>query len=270
MLFVCLMIALFALMPIGDDNSGRKITPYVTYGLIAANIAVFVLLQGLSAKGRFTVGYSVIPYELTHGIDLVNPVAAGANARYAIPQAPGPSPLFLTVLSAMFMHGSLMHLGGNMLYLWIFGDNLEDAMGHVKFFVFYILCGIIATIAHIMSDANSVVPSLGASGAIAGVLGGYLLMYPSRQVRVLIGWMGIVAMPALIVIGFWAVLQFYSGFGSLSHSSQGGVAYLAHVGGFVAGLLLVKLFASSRSAQVVAQRESQPVDHFPLGGPRSY
>ena len=271
MLLIILMIALFALIPIGDDNSERKTTPYVTYALLAANVAVFVLWQGLSANNRFTMGYSVVPFELSHGRDLIDSVPLGGNSRYAIPQAPGPSPIFLTVLSAMFMHGSIMHLGGNMLYLWIFGDNLEDAMGHFKFFVFYILCGIIATVAHILSDTNSVIPSLGASGAIAGVLGGYLLMYPSRQVRVLIGWMGIVAMPAVVVIGFWAILQFYSGFGSLFHTSQGdGVAYMAHVGGFIAGLLLVKLFASSRSAQVVAQRESAPVDHFPLGGRRKY
>jgi membrane associated rhomboid family serine protease len=272
MLFLFLMIALFALMPIGDDNTGRKTTPYVTYALLAANIAVFVLLQGLGANERFTLGYSVVPTEITRGVDLTSPVAAGANARLAIPQAPGPNPIFLTVLSAMFMHGSLMHLGGNMLYLWIFGDNLEDAMGHFKFLLFYLLCGLLATVAHIFSDANSVIPSLGASGAIAGVLGGYLLMYPSRQVRVLIGYMGIVAMPALVVIGFWGALQFFNGFGSLFQTrGGGGVAYLAHVGGFVAGLVLVKLFASSRSAQVVAQRESQPVDHFPLGGgPRSY
>ena len=264
MLFLFLMIALFALMPIGDDNTGRKTTPYVTYALIALNIAVFVLLQGLGANERFTLGYSVVPTEITRGIDLV-----GVYNR--IPQTAGPNPIFLTVLSAMFMHGSLMHLGGNLLYLWIFGDNLEDAMGHFKFLLFYLLCGLIATGAHILSDANSLIPSLGASGAIAGVLGGYLLMYPSRQVRVLVGFFGIIALPALVVIGFWGALQFFNGFGSLFQTrGGGGVAYLAHVGGFVAGLVLVKLFANSRSAQVVAQRESVPVDHFPLGGRRNY
>ncbi len=270
MLIMVLMVALLSLMPIGDDNSGRKATPYMTYGLIAANVAVFVLLQGLNADNRFSMGFSVVPFELTHGTDLTSPTALAQGSRYAIPQAPGPNPIFLTVLSAMFMHGSLMHLGGNMLYLWIFGDNLEDAMGHFKFLLFYLLCGVIATLAHVFSDMNSVVPSLGASGAIAGVLGGYLLMYPSRQVRVLVGWMGIVSMPALIVIGFWGALQFFNGFGSLFQNAQGGVAYLAHVGGFVAGLVLVKLFANSRSAQIVAQRESGPVDHFPLGGRRNY
>ncbi len=176
MLMLILLCALFALMPIGDDNSERKTTPYVTCFLIAANVAVFVLLQGLGGNERFTLGYSVVPTEITHGRDLV-------GVYNGIPQTAGPNPIFLTILSAMFMHGSLMHLGGNMLYLWIFGDNLEDAMGHFKLLVFYLVCGVVATFAHILADANSLIPSLGASGAIAGVLGGYLLMYPSRQVR---------------------------------------------------------------------------------------
>lgn len=264
MLLMLLLCALFALFPIGDDNSGRLRTPYITYILIVVNVAAFFLAQGGGLNEVFTLGFSVVPYEITHGTDLVGSVQG-------IPQTVGPSPIFLTIFSAMFMHGSLMHLGGNMLYLWIFGDNLEDAMGHFKFLVFYLVCGVIATIAHIFSAPNSLIPSLGASGAIAGVLGGYLLMYPSRQVRVLIGWMGIVAMPAIIVIGFWAVLQFFNGFGALFQTRDGGgVAYMAHVGGFVAGLVLVKLFANSRSAQVVAQRENTPVDYFPLGGRRNY
>jgi membrane associated rhomboid family serine protease len=264
MLLTLLMLALLALFPIGDDNTGRTRTPYVTYALLAANVLIFVMLQGLGSNERFTLGYSVVPYEITNGRDLVGVTQGG------IPQTQGPQPIYLTVLSAMFMHGSLMHLLGNMLYLWIFGDNLEDAMGHLKFLMFYLLCGLVATFAHIMTGPGSLIPSLGASGAIAGVLGGYLLMYPSRQVRVLIGYLGIVAMPALIVIGFWAVFQFFNGFGQLVQPRNGGgVAYMAHIGGFVAGLLLVKLFATAKSQERVAVRESQPVDYFPLGGSKS-
>ena len=234
------------LFPIGDDNSDRHITPYVTYALIAINIAVFVLLQ--LPSDAFTYGYSVIPAEIMRGVDLVQPLANGS-----VPQAPGPSPIYLTILSAMFMHGGWAHLGGNMLYLWIFGDNVEDAMGHFKFLVFYLLCGALATFANIFAAQNAgglalVIPSLGASGAIAGVLGGYVLLYPRKSVRVLIGWFGIIALPAVLVIGLWMALQLFSGVGQIVSVSQqtgeraGGVAYWAHIGGAVAGLLLVNLF----------------------------
>lgn len=258
------MIPLLSLFPIGDDNEGRTITPYVTYILIAINVAVFVLLQGLGGNDAFTNGFSVVPREIMTNTDLYGrvPVEGGVLAL-----TQGPQPIYLTIFSAMFMHGSLMHLGGNLLYLWIFGDNLEDAMGHFKFLMFYLLCGVIATAAHVLSGPNSPIPSLGASGAIAGVLGGYLLMFPSKQVRVLIGYMGIVAMPALIVIGLWGALQFVNGFGELaSPRNGGGVAYMAHVGGFVAGLILVKLFVSKRGEQRVQHRLEAPADYFPLGG----
>jgi membrane associated rhomboid family serine protease len=264
MLLTLLMLALLALFPIGDDNTGRTRTPYVTYALLAANVLIFVMLQGLGSNERFTLGYSVVPYEITNGRDLVGVTQGG------IPQTQGPQPIYLTVLSAMFMHGSLMHLLGNMLYLWIFGDNLEDAMGHLKFLMFYLLCGLVATFAHIMTGPGSLIPSLGASGAIAGVLGGYLLMYPSRQVRVLIGYLGIVAMPALhrdwllgripILQRFWAI--------SAAAQWRWRRVHGAHRG-FVAGLLLVKLFATAKSQERVAVRESQPVDYFPLGGSKS-
>ena len=258
------MIPLISLFPIGDDNTGRTRQPYVTYILIAINIAVFVLLQGLGSNDVFTMGYSVVPQEIVTNTDIARqiPVQGGIVSLTQSPQ-----PIYFTLLSAMFMHGSLMHLGGNLLYLWIFGDNLEDAMGHFKFLVFYIVCGLLATAAHIAVGPNSLIPSLGASGAIAGVLGGYLLMFPSKQVRVLIGYLGIVAMPALIVIGLWGALQFFNGFGELVQPrGGGGVAYMAHVGGFVAGLILVKLFASKRGEQRAHQRMEAPVDHFPLGG----
>ena len=235
-----------SLFPIGDDNSDRHITPYVTYALIAINIAVFVLLQLHNAA--FTYGYSVIPAEILSGRDLVQPLVHGS-----VPQAPGPSPIYWTILTAMFMHGGWAHLGGNMLYLWIFGDNVEDAMGHFKFLVFYLLCGAVATFANIYAaqaagGLSLIIPSLGASGAIAGVLGGYILLYPRKSVRVLIGWFGIIALPAVLVIGLWIGMQVFSGVGEIVRVSEqtgeraGGVAYWAHIGGAVAGLLLVNLF----------------------------
>ena len=247
---------LTGLMPIGDDNEGRHITPYVTYLLIAINVAVFIFLQ--VPNDAFTYAYAAIPYEITNGVDLTTP-----QGRHQIPQAPGPSPIFLTIFSAMFMHGGWAHLFGNMLYLWIFGDNVEDAMGHFKFIIFYVVCGVAATFAQIMTAPNSVIPSLGASGAIAGVLGGYLLMFPTRSVRVLIGYMGIVAMPAIIVIGFWGVLQFMNSFGAIAITRQtgeetGGVAYAAHAGGLVAGLLLVSLFRNDTSRRRAQERMSYP------------
>ncbi|RYG57438.1 rhomboid family intramembrane serine protease, partial [bacterium] len=162
-----------------------------------------------------------------------------------------PQPIQLTILTAMFMHGGWAHLLGNMLYLWIFGDNVEDAMGHVKFLLFYLLCGIIATSVQIMASqmsggVNLYIPNLGASGAIAGVLGGYLMLYPTKSVRVLIGFFGLISVPAILVIGLWIGTQVLSGIGSIANTQQtnesGGVAYWAHVGGAVAGLILVWVF----------------------------
>ena len=242
---------MFQLMPIGDDNHGRINTPIVTYILIGINLLVFFGLQMQS--DAFTYGFSVIPREITSGQDLVK----GIPTPYGvIPQAPGPVPIFLTIFSAMFMHGGFAHLFGNLLYLWIFGDNVEDALGGVKFLIFYLICGIAATFAQIFTDASSVIPSLGASGAIAGVLGGYLVMYPTRSVRVLFGF-AIVSLPALIVIGLWGVLQFMSGYGSIAPGTEqgkGGVAYFAHIGGFIAGLALVSLFRNRRTDQRVQER----------------
>lgn len=228
------------LFPIGDDNSGRTIIPFVTYTLIALNVLVYFLLQSSEA---FTYGYSVVPAEITRGEDLDTVINIGGQALRLYQ---GPAPIYLTLISAMFMHGGIGHLFGNMLYLWIFGDNVEDSMGHWRFLTFYLVCGVLASGAHIFFAPNSIVPSLGASGAIAGVLGAYLVLYPKQGVRVLY-WGRIVEMPALMVIGFWGFLQFLSGFGSLANAGeQGGVAYMAHVGGFVAGLGLVFLFRDGR------------------------
>jgi membrane associated rhomboid family serine protease len=234
------------LFPIGDDNSARREMPVVNYLLIGINIFVFLIQLTNEA---FTYGYSVVPYEITHGVDLIGPGGYDRLGHLVSPpQAPGPPLIYLTLLTAMFMHGGFMHIAGNMLYLWIFGDNVEDRLGHAKYLVFYLLCGLLASATHIFFDPNSRIPSLGASGAIAGVLAAYLVLFPHQRVRVLIP-LGIFLqyseLPAILVIGFWAVLQFLSGFGSIARTAQsggGGVAYMAHVGGFVAGLVLVFLF----------------------------
>ncbi|RYX86147.1 rhomboid family intramembrane serine protease [bacterium] len=262
---------LTALLPIGDDNSDRVIQPYITYALIAINILVFVLLQ--LPSDYFTYAYSVVPKEILTGVDLVKPKYI-PELRGAIPQAPGPSPIYLTILSAMFMHGGWAHLGGNMLYLWIFGDNVEDAMGHVKFLIFYLLCGLIATLAHVFA-ANAAggvdvyIPSLGASGAIAGVLGAYLVLFPRKNVHVLVGWFGLISVPAFIVIGGWIALQLFSGVSrefitEQTRSSGGGVAYWAHVGGAVAGLILVWIFRNPQ----VRQRADSRAQGYPSNFPR--
>ena len=212
------------MFPIGDDDSARRTVPVVTYALIALNVLVFFL--ELNGGDPFIERWSVVPRRLT--------------------QNPGSD--FITIFTSMFMHGGWLHLAGNMLYLWIFGDNVEDRFGHAKFTVFYLLCGIAATVAQVAISAGSSVPNLGASGAIAGVLGAYLILFPRGNVRVLMG-RGVVPMPALMVIGLWIVLQFISGIGSITQSAEtGGVAYMAHIGGFVAGLALTFLFGGRRIA----------------------
>jgi membrane associated rhomboid family serine protease len=207
------------MFPIGDDNSQRRSVPIVTYALVAINILVFFL--ELSNGTAFIQEWAFIP------------------ARFSADPA-GNIP---TVFSAMFMHGGWLHLGGNMLYLWIFGDNVEDRFGHVKFLAFYLLAGIAATFAQYLVLPESSVPNVGASGAIAGVLGAYILMFPHARVNVLLG-RSVVAMPALLVLGFWIVLQLVSGVGSIAYTDAdvGGIAYMAHVGGFVAGFLMAFLF----------------------------
>jgi len=212
------------MFPIGDDDSAERTVPIVTYALIALNVLVFFL--ELSGGEPFIERWSVVPRRLT--------------------QNPGGD--FITVFTSMFMHGGWLHLAGNMLYLWIFGDNVEDRFGHAKFTLFYLICGIAATFAQVAFSAGSNVPNLGASGAIAGVLGAYLILFPRGQVRVLMG-RGVVPMPALVVIGMWIVLQFINGVGSITQSAEtGGVAYMAHIGGFVAGLALTFLFGGRRIA----------------------
>ncbi len=217
------------MFPIGDDNSARRSIPFVTYALVAVNVLVFFL--ELDRGDTFIQEWAFIP------------------ARFSA----DPPGNVTTVFSAMFMHGSWLHLGGNMLYLWIFGDNVEDRFGHVKYLAFYLLAGIAATFAQYFVLPESNVPNVGASGAIAGVLGAYLLMFPHARVNVLLG-RSVVAMPAIIVLGFWIVLQLVSGVGSIAYTDAdvGGVAYMAHVGGFAAGFLMALLFRAAGRPRIGA------------------
>ena len=240
------------MFPIGDDNSDRTALPVVNYVLIAANLLVFVLFQGLGSNDRFTYAWSAVPQEIVTGRDVVTPPRVvqdpvSGNSFEQPGLQPTPGSVYLTLLTSMFMHGSIAHIFGNMLFLWIFGDNLEDRMGHAKYLVFYLLCGVLASLAHVFSTVmfgqNQIVPSLGASGAISGVLGGYVLLFPHRRVRVIMFRM-LTTVPAYVALGLWFLFQLISGLGILGEGAQeGGVAYAAHIGGFIAGLVLVKFFA---------------------------
>jgi len=220
------------MLPLGDDDSTRRTFPIVTYGLIALNVVIFLLELG--SGDAFITQWSFVP------------------ARFAANSGTE----FLTIFSSMFMHAGWIHLLGNMLYLFIFGDNVEDRLGHLKYLIFYLLCGVIATFSQYMFNLGSDVPNLGASGAIAGVLGAYLIMFPGERVRVLMGTV-IVQMSALVVIGFWIVLQFLSSLSTFTASSQtgangGGVAYFAHIGGFLAGIILTFLLGGRTDRRLTA------------------
>lgn len=228
------------MLPIGDDDSDRRITPIVNYILIAINILVFIFFQGMGSNEHFTYAYATVPAEILTGKDIVT------NGLQ-----PTPVPVYFTLLTSMFMHGSWVHLGGNMLYLWIFGDNIENRQGHLRYLIFYLLCGIIASLSHVLVTGghgdSSLIPSLGASGAISGVLGGYMLLFPKRRVRVFMG-RGVGEVPSYIALGIWIVFQVVSSLGVIGGGSEGGIAYAAHIGGFIAGLALVKLFDKGETA----------------------
>src|SRR4051812_2610900 len=245
------------LFPIGDDNTGRTTTPIVNYLLIAANILVFVFLQGLGSNDKFTYAFSTVPQEIITGRDVVTRPVVIENFTGRRMQMPGLEPtiipVYLTLITSMFMHGGIAHIFGNMLFLFIFGDNIEDRLGHLRYLLYYLVCGILAGLAHVFAttvfatDPSSLlVPSLGASGAISGVLGGYILLFPTNRVTVLLSWF-VTQVPAFIAIGLWFVFQLINGLGVLGSGSQaGGVAYAAHIGGFIAGLLLIKVFEIGR------------------------
>lgn len=222
------------MFPIADDNSEIRIVPFVTYAIIALNVLVFVLLQGLGSNSAFTYAFSLVPKEITTGTDLV-------GNYEGINHAAEPISVYFNLLSSMFMHGDIMHIFGNMLFLWIFADNIENRIGHLRFVVFYLICGLAAAFGQIVMDTNSVIPMLGASGAISGVLGGYLLLFPNKQVRAIMFNFVMTTIPAFVALGLWIGFQLLQGF--LTNGQKGGVAYAAHIGGFVAGLVLIKIFA---------------------------
>jgi len=223
------------MLPLGDQNLPGRGLPWVTLGLIVVNVAVFVLIQ--LGSEAFTYGYSTIPKEITTGVDLTRPEPVTIDGeRVEIPEAPGPEPIYLTLLTSMFMHGGWLHLGGNMLFLWIFGDNVEHTFGRLTYLAFYLAAGVVGSLAQVWVDPDSVIPSLGASGAISGVLGAYLVLFPTNRILVLFIRI-LVYVPAIVAIGAWALLQFFSGFAAIAETQQtGGVAYMAHIGGFVAGV----------------------------------
>jgi len=220
------------LIPYKDDNP-TSITPFVTVGIIALNILVF-LYEVVSPSGmeKFVYSYGAIPdYILT--FEKVQPIHPA-----------------LTIFSAMFMHGGVFHIAGNMLYLWIFGNNIEDKLGHIRFIFFYIFCGIISAYANALTDPQSHIPMIGASGAISGVLGAYLLLFPRAMVHTLVFlgfFVTVIKIPALIVIGFWAIIQLINGLVSTGLAREGGIAWFAHIGGFLSGLLTIKLWQPKRT-----------------------
>jgi len=220
------------MIPISDDNPTR-IVPFFTWAIILACIGVFVwqVSLGESAEERLINAYGFVPDSLL------------GSGRIRMLEAPAPA---LTLFTSMFMHGSWLHLAGNMLYLWIFGNNVEDVMGHIRFLLFYLICGVAAALAHGLSNPDSTIPMLGASGAISGVLAAYVLVYPAARVTVILP-LGVLLYPvkiaAFFVVGFWFVIQLISA--AIADPSQPGVAFLAHVGGFIAGLVLTPFFKYS-------------------------
>ena len=223
------------MIPIGDENIQGGPPPLVNWARIALNVLAFFLeLSQPSERAlqSFITAWGVVPREFSTGHDIAPLI---------------PLPFWSTLVTSMFLHGGWAHLGGNMLFLWIFGDNLNKVMGQVRYFLFYMVCGLAAGLAHIAFNSGSAMPSVGASGAISGVLGGYMLLFPRNRVRVLMRG-AITAVPAYVMLGLWILIQFVSGMGAMAQTEEtGGVAFMAHIGGFVAGLVLVKLFAAGRT-----------------------
>jgi membrane associated rhomboid family serine protease len=222
------------MFPIGDENEQSGMA-FVTFGLVALNVLAFLLeisKPSPAALQSFIEAWGVVPREYSAMRDLPPHI---------------PYPYWSTLLTSMFLHGGWGHLGGNMLFLWIFGDNIEHRVGHLRFIVFYLACGVAAGVAHILFNSGSVVPTVGASGAISGVLGGYLILFPRNRVYVMT-WGGVAAVPAMLMLGLWILMQFINGFGSVADTPEtGGVAYLAHIGGFAAGMILAPLFSPGRT-----------------------
>jgi membrane associated rhomboid family serine protease len=215
------------LLPLKDDNPTSSF-PFVTIGIILANGLIFFhqITLDFAASQRFIYQWGAIPYQITHG-----------EVLRVTPSIPLP----LTIFSSIFLHGGFLHIFGNMLYLWIFGNNIEDSLGHFRFFLFYLVCGLFAGVAQIVSSPDSTVPMIGASGAIAGVLGAYLILFPGARILTLVFiiiFVKVIRIPALIVLGFWFFIQLLG----VGGGADTNVAFLAHIGGFIAGLILVKIF----------------------------
>jgi membrane associated rhomboid family serine protease len=261
-------------IPLADDNSDRRLFPYANITLIVINVLVFVFFQGLGANDRFTLAWATVPHEIVTGKDDDLPqrveIDPETGFRHRFPEEhKSPAAIYLTLLISMFMHGSILHIAGNMLFLYIFGDNVEDAMGHFRYVIFYLVCGLLASLAHVFvtvllygtDSREAMVPSLGASGAISGVLGGYLLLFPHKRVTALI-FRIVTDVPAYVAIGMWFVFQLISGLQMLGGHGAGGVAYAAHVGGFVAGLALVKLFTLNADVATLLPGPAEPEDRW--------
>ncbi len=248
------------MFPYKDENPTEH-PSFITLAIILANVLAFLLVQGAGTErllARSVCELGLIPGEILRsakpgsGVELAPGMFCSVDA----------APQYWTVISSMFMHGGWFHLIGNMVFLWVFGNNIEDAMGHGKFVIFYLLCGVAAAAAQTFITPNSIVPMVGASGAISGVLGAYLLLYPRVRVHTLIIlpiYITTVALPAWFMLGYWILLQLLSGLGSLAQVERGGVAFFAHIGGFVAGLLLVRLFVSE---DVLRRRPTQPASYY--------
>jgi membrane associated rhomboid family serine protease len=236
------------------DLEKTRIIPFATYGLIVLNVVAYLVKY---EKGdEFAVAYAATPYEITHNVDITEPIPLPAGRDAVIDQAPVPFPVWLTLFTSMFLHGSPLHLAGNMIYLWIFGDNVEEVLGRLRYVVFYLTCGLVGTVTQVVANPDSVVPIVGASGAIAGVMGAYVVWFPHNRVRVLVLWY-VTEMPALLAIGLWILIQLWEGVGSFGqHGGWEGVAYLAHVGGAATGLFVGWLYYD-RAQLIHSMNEAQ-------------
>lgn len=230
-------------IPLKDINPTRS-RPIITWTLIALNVVIYLYQLSLGRGGMaLVVSYGATPFEITRMTDLVGHYGPGLT------HLPGPSPIALTLFTSMFLHGSILHLGFNMLYLWIFGNNIEDVLGPVRFILFYFVGGLVAHAMHIASDPGSLIPTIGASGAVSAVMGAYLMLYPHARILTL-AWIFIfiqmLAVPASVMIVYWFVIQLISGVASLGGQVGGGVAWFAHIGGFLGGVFLILVMAGSR------------------------
>lgn len=220
------------MIPISDSPRGPRVFPFVIILVLVANIAVFVMQLGMSGREveAFVRAYGVVPAEITGGVDLPPRIDW---------------PIYATLVTSMFIHGGWLHIGSNMLYLWVFGDNVEAMMGHGRFVLFYLLCGVAAAFAQVLLEPGSTVPAVGASGAIAGILGAYVVYFPHARVKtviLLVFFFTTARVAAYVLIGLWILLQVVNGLAAIGVEQTGGVAYWAHIGGFVIGLLTARAF----------------------------